>query len=105
MIEENVAHNGLTNQHVLDSRAKHGSNKLPEKKLKTPFDFFKETFEDRLNQILVAMMLVFTALAIFGQGSFSEPLGIFVVLLAIAIISTRTGMKSQNSRMSLLLLL
>ena len=97
MIDENVAKNGLTNQQVLDSRAKHGSNKLPEKKLKTPFDFFKETFEDRLNQILVAMMLVFTALAIFGQGSFSEPLGIFVVLLAIAIISTRTGLKSQKS--------
>lgn len=97
MIDENVAKNGLTSQQVLDSRAKHGSNKLPEKKLKTPFDFFKETFEDRLNQILVAMMLVFTALAIFGQGSFSEPLGIFVVLLAIAIISTRTGMKSQKS--------
>ena len=97
MIDENVVKNGLTSQQALDSRSKHGSNKLPEKKLKTPFDFFKETFEDRLNQILVAMMLVFTALAIFGQGSFSEPIGIFVVLLAIAIISTRTGMKSQKS--------
>ena len=97
MIDENVTKNGLTNQQVLDSRAKHGSNKLPEKKLKTAFDFFKETFEDRLNQILVVMMLVFTALAFSGQGSFSEPLGIFVVLLAIAIISTRTGLKSQKS--------
>lgn len=97
MIDENVVKNGLTSQQVLDSRAKHGSNKLPEKKLKTAFDFFKETFEDRLNQILVAMMLVFTVLACSGQGSFSEPLGIGVVLLAIAVISTRTGLKSQKS--------
>ena len=97
MIDENVAKYGLTSQQVLDSRAKHGSNKLSEKKLKTAFDFFKETFEDRLNQILVAMMLVFTVLACSGQGSFSEPLGIFVVLLAIAVISTRTGLKSQKS--------
>lgn len=97
MIDENVMKNGLTNQQVTESRSKHGSNKLPEKKLKTAWDFFKETFEDRLNQILVAMMLVFTVLACSGQGSFSEPLGIGVVLLAIAVISTRTGLKSQKS--------
>lgn len=88
---------GLSSQEVLDSREAFGSNKLPEKKLKTAFDFFKETFKDRLNQILIAMMLVFTVLAFSGQGSFSEPLGIFVVLLAIAVISTRTGLKSQKS--------
>lgn len=88
---------GLTNEQVTENRAKYGSNKLPEKKLKTAWDFFKETFEDRLNQILVLMMIVFTVLAVSGQGSFSEPLGIFVVLLAIAVISTKTGLKSQKS--------
>lgn len=88
---------GLTNEQVTENRAKYGSNKLPEKKLKTAWDFFKETFKDRLNQILVLMMIVFTVLAVSGQGSFSEPLGIFVVLLAIAVISTRTGLKSQKS--------
>lgn len=88
---------GLTDEQVLQNRATFGSNKLPEKKLKTAWDFFKETFSDRLNQILIGMMVVFTLLAVSGQGSFSEPLGIFVVLLAIAIISTRTGLKSQRS--------
>lgn len=88
---------GLTNEQVQESRSTYGSNKLPEKKLKTSWDFFKETFSDRLNQILIAMMVVFTILAVSGQGSFSEPLGIFVVLLAIAVISTRTGLKSQKS--------
>lgn len=88
---------GLTDEQVLQNRATFGSNKLPEKKLKTAWDFFKETFSDRLNQILIGMMIVFTILAVSGQGSFSEPLGIFVVLLAIAIISTRTGLKSQRS--------
>lgn len=88
---------GLTSNQVLESRAAHGSNKLPEKKLKTGWDFFKETFEDRLNQILIVMLVVFTVLALSGQGSFSEPLGIFVVLLAIALINTKTGLKSQRS--------
>lgn len=56
-----------------------------------------ETFEDRLNQILLAMMIVFTVLAVFGQGSYSEPIGVAVVLLAIAFIGMNTGLKSQKS--------
>lgn len=88
---------GLTNQEVLESRNTHGSNKLPEKKLKTRFQFFMETFEDRLNQILLGMMVVFTILAVCGQGSYSEPIGVGVVLVAIACIGMNTGMKSQKS--------
>lgn len=88
---------GLTSQEVLDSRNMYGTNKLPEKKLKTPLQFFMETFEDRLNQILLGMMVVFAILAVFGQGSYSEPIGVGVVLLAIAFIGMKTGMKSQKS--------
>lgn len=88
---------GLTNEQVLESRKKFGSNKLPEKRLKSGFEFFMDTFKDKLNLILLAMMIVFAILAVFGQGSWSEPMGIVVVLLAIAIISTRTGLKSQKS--------
>lgn len=89
--------NGLTSLEACQSYEKYGSNKLPEKKLKTPFQFFMETFEDRLNQILLGMMVVFAILAIFGQGSYSEPIGVGIVLLAIAFIGMKTGMKSQKS--------
>lgn len=88
---------GLKSSEVEKQREKYGSNKLPEKKLKTGFQFFMETFEDRLNQILLAMMIVFTVLAVFGQGSYSEPIGVAVVLLAIAFIGMSTGLKSQKS--------
>lgn len=88
---------GLTNAQVTENRKKYGTNKLPEKKLKTGLQFFMETFEDRLNQILLAMMIVFTVLAVFGQGSYSEPIGVAVVLLAIAFIGMNTGLKSQKS--------
>lgn len=88
---------GLKSSEVEKQREKYGSNKLPEKKLKTWFQFFMETFEDRLNQILLAMMIVFTVLAVFGQGSYSEPIGVAVVLLAIASIGMNTGLKSQKS--------
>lgn len=89
--------NGLTNAQVTKNRQKYGTNKLPKKKLKTGFQFFMETFEDRLNQILLAMMVVFTILAVCGQGSYSEPIGVAVVLLAIAFIGMNTGLKSQKS--------
>lgn len=88
---------GLTTEQVVLSRTQYGENKLPEKKLKTGFQFFMETFKDKLNMILLAMMVVFTILAVVGQGSFSEPAGIFVVLLAIAVINTKNGLKSQKS--------
>lgn len=88
---------GLSSAEVENSRKKYGTNKLPEKKLKTGFQFFMETFEDRLNQILLGMMIVFTILAVCGQGSYSEPIGVAVVLLAIAFIGMNTGLKSQKS--------
>lgn len=88
---------GLTSSQVTKNRAQYGTNKLPEKKLKTGFQFFMETFEDRLNQILLGMMVVFTILAVCGQGSYSEPIGVAVVLLAIAFIGMNTGLKSQKS--------
>lgn len=88
---------GLTSSQVTKNRAQYGTNKLPEKKLKTRFQFFMETFEDRLNQILLGMMIVFTILAVCGQGSYSEPIGVAVVLLAIAFIGMNTGLKSQKS--------
>lgn len=88
---------GLTSSQVTKNREKYGSNKLPEKKLKTGFQFFMETFEDHLNQILLAMIIVFTAIAVLGQGSYSEPIGVAVVLLAIAFLGMNTNLKSQKS--------
>lgn len=88
---------GLTSAQVLENRRKYGTNKLPEKKLKTPFQFFMETFEDKLNLILLGMMVVFTILAVCGQGSYSEPIGVGVVLLAIAFIGMNNGIKSQKN--------
>lgn len=88
---------GLKSSEVTKRREEYGTNKLPEKKLKTGVQFFMETFEDRLNQILLAMMVVFTILAVCGQGSYSEPIGVAVVLLAIAFIGMNTGLKSQKS--------
>ena len=88
---------GLSSTEVVHNREQFGRNVLPERKLKTGFQFFMETFKDKLNLILLGMMLVFTLLAVSGRGELSEPIGIGVVLFAIATINTRTGLKSQKS--------
>ena len=92
---------GLTSRQVVENREKFGTNKLPEKKMKTGLQFFMETFKDHINQILLAMMIVFTVIAVFGQGSYSEPIGVAVVLLAIALLGMSTGLKSQKSEKEL----
>ena len=81
----------------MESRKKYGANKIPEKPLKKWNEFFFETFKDGLNLILLGMMVAFCILAVTGNGSFSEPAGVGVVLIAIAIISTNTGLKSQKA--------
>lgn len=92
---------GLTSRQVVENREKFGTNKLPEKKMKTGLQFFMETFKDHINQILLAMMIVFTVIAVFGQGSYSEPIGVAALLLAIALLGMSTGLKSQKSEKEL----
>lgn len=92
---------GLKSSEVNSQREKYGSNKLPDPKTKTGFQFFMETFKDKLNVILLVMMVIFAIMAVSGTGSVSEPAGIAVVLIAIATIGTRTGLKSQKSSLEL----
>lgn len=88
---------GISDADVQTSRLKYGNNKLPEPKLKKWYNFFFDTFKDTINLILLGMLIVFTVLAILGQGSISEPTGIGVVLVAVALIGVSTNMKTQKS--------
>lgn len=88
---------GLTNKEVLENMQKYGENKLPEKKMMKWYEFFLDTFKDRLNQILLGMLVIFLILYLLGQGELSEPIGISAVLILIAISGTFTGLKVQKS--------
>lgn len=95
---ENKMHlSGLTTAQVDQSRRDFGTNELPQRQPTPWWKFFLETFQDRINLILLGMLVVFTVLAVIGQGSVSEPIGIAAVLVAIGIINTRTGLKSEKS--------
>lgn len=88
---------GLTAKQADQSRELHGVNALPEPAPTPWLRFFLGTFEDKINMILLGLLVLFIILAACGHGSISEPIGIGAVLLAIALINTRTGLKSEKS--------
>lgn len=88
---------GLTNSEVLKSREIHGSNKLPEPKMKKWHDFAKEALSEKITLILIAIAMVQLALAFMGVMEFSEPIMIMVVLGIVTGIAVKTGLGVQKS--------
>lgn len=93
--------NGLTNNEVLKSREKYGSNKLPEPRLKKWHDFAKEALSEKITLILIAIAVVQLVLAFMGVMEFSEPIMIMVVLGIVTGIAVKTGLGVQKSAVEL----
>ena len=101
LLGENMNMKGLNNSQVLASRQKYGANIIPMAKPRTWLSFLGDVFRDKLNLILLAMMVMFTILATFGYGSVYEPIGIAVVLFVVSIISVVTRLRSQKNTLEL----
>ena len=93
--------NGLSQAQVTASRKKYGENKIPETPPKTAWQFFIEVFQDKINLILLFMMLMFVGLSVIGYGSVYEAVGIGVVLFVVAVVTVVTKLKSQKSTLEL----
>lgn len=89
--------NGLTSSEVVKSRKLHGSNKLPEPKMKKWHDFAKEALSEKITLILIAIAVVQLALALMGVMELSEPIMIMVVLGIVTAIAVKTGLGVQKS--------
>ena len=87
---------GLSDSDVTKSRNKYGKNVLPEPKLKTWIQFLADTFKDKLNLILLALLGVFVVLSFYGFDNITEVVGIGLVLVIISVINMITGLKSQR---------
>ncbi len=87
---------GLSDSDVINSRQRYGKNVLPEPRLKTWFQFWADTFKDKLNLILLVLLLLFVVLSFFGFDNVTEVIGIGLILVIISIINTITGLKSQR---------
>lgn len=88
---------GLTSQQVVESRRRYGSNKLPEAKMKSWFDFAKEALSEKITIILIAIALLQILLAFLGVMEYSEPIMIMLVLGIVTSIAIKTGVGVQKS--------
>lgn len=88
---------GLTAAQVTASRNKHGANIIPAPAPKSAWYFFVEIFRDKINLILLIMMLLFVGLSLAGVGDVYEAIGIGAVLLIVSVIGVRTQLRAQKS--------
>ena len=94
--------NGLSSSEVLRSREMHGSNKLPEPKMKKWYDFAKEALSEKITMILIAIAVLQLFLGFMGVMELSDPIMILVVLAIVTVIAVNTGLGVQKSAAELL---
>ena len=91
-----MKYNGLTDQEVEASRAKYGSNEIPDSEPTTFWQEFKETFGDPMIRILLAIAVLMIVMFFFGYAEIYEPLGTIVAVLIVAVVSAKTGVASDT---------
>lgn len=91
-----MKYNGLTDKEVEASRAKFGSNVIPDSEPTTFWDEFKETFGDPMIKVLLAIAALMIIMFFFGYAEIYEPLGTIVAVLIVAIVSAKTGVASDT---------
>lgn len=89
--------NGLTEKQVLESRDRHGSNKLPGPKMKKWYEFALESLKEPITMILIAIAILQIVLAALGVMEFTEPVMIIFVLAIVTSIAVKTGVGVQKS--------
>lgn len=89
--------NGLSSSEVLRSREMHGSNKLPEPRMKKWYDFAKEALSEKITMILIAIAVLQLFLGFMGVMELSDPIMILVVLAIVTVIAVKTGRGVQKS--------
>lgn len=91
-----MKYNGLTEKEVEESRKKYGSNEIPDSEPTTFWDEFKETFEDPMIRVLLAIAALMIVMFFFGYAEIYEPLGTIVAVLIVAFVSAKTGVASDT---------
>ena len=92
---------GLTSQQVEESRAKNGSNAIPEAEPTTFLKEFLETFSDPMIKILLAIAVLMIIMAIAGLAEPYEPIGTIVAVLIVAFVSAKTNVASDQKYIEL----
>ena len=74
---------GLTDKEVKESRVKFGSNEIPDSEPTTFWQEFKETFQDPMIRILLAIAVLMIVMFFFGYAEIYEPMGTIIAVLIV----------------------
>ena len=88
--------NGLTDKEVELARQQYGSNEIPDSEPTTFWQEFKETFNDPMIKVLLAIAALMIVMFFFGYAEIYEPLGTIVAVLIVAFVSAKTGVASDT---------
>jgi Ca2+-transporting ATPase len=88
---------GLTSNQARDLLKKYGKNSLASKKSINPFKLFIDQFKDALIGILVVSASVSLALSFIENTSKTEPLLIYAIVIAIAIVGFLNEYKAEKT--------
>ena len=89
-------YDGLSDKQVEESRAKHGSNAIPDSEPTTFWAEFIETFKDPMIRILLVIAAIMIVMFFFGYAEIYEPIGTIIAILVVAIVSAKTGVASDT---------
>ena len=87
---------GLTEKEVEQSRQKNGSNVIPDSEPTTFWQEFRESFNDPIIRILLAIAALMIAMYFFGHAEIYESLGIIIAVIIVAFVSAKTGVASDT---------
>ena len=87
---------GLTEKEVEKSRQEYGSNVIPDSEPTTFWQEFKETFNDPMIRILLAIAVLMIVMFFFDYAEIYEPLGTIIAVIIVAFVSAKTGVASDT---------
>ena len=87
---------GLTTAEAEASRAKYGTNAIPEPAWTTFGQAFRATFRDPMIRILLVMAVLMIAMYFAGHAEIYEPVGTIVTVIIVATVTARTNVASDT---------
>lgn len=91
-----MKYNGLSDKEVELSREKYGSNEIPDSEPTTFWQEFKETFNDPMIRILLAIAALMIGMFFAGYAEIYEPVGTIIAILIVAFVTAKTGVASDT---------
>lgn len=94
---ENINFTGLNEKEVLESREKHGSNKLPEPKLSKWYDFALDALKEPVTMILIIITVFTLILSFLGVSEASSSILTIMLIAVVVGLAVKMNLSIQNS--------